>query len=931
MSEKNKFNLLLIESDKEFTQTAQRYGELSGWLVEAPESLEDWEVTDCRPDLVLLDFGLDDNRAHNWARKLKQADLLKRTWLLSAQHSTERGKFIQEWGLNGFLRKPVDLARLPTIAESSAQQIQPSLSGSDATLSFPLDQLANQLIPAIDIIDCATLESIWSNRVASVSTLSSHDRKILRLLDSELYSNKKLSSAQRLDWDNEQERFRHTRLYRLKDHYWLTRDWRTEGESVHDADFFDFENYPDLEKRLAAVAMYMAKRYGITRLCLYKVAELPRASFDNSNFPSPLVMPLFERGGGLVPDADTWRFSAFLVDENHSTKELLESANGILLKEAPTRVEEEGDKSKAKFKCDTVDFGPQGTARALFAIKGKGQNSQTRAILELDRRLDAKYVDALDTQDRELALVAYQVAGVFDGPLTGEELQAMTGQLDDLGTRILRWIEYDESARESEWHKRISILWHSALVEQERTRDAEPFDRLSMVCAKLREEWKNPDTTGRVWGLLPDDKLNCEGQFTECGDQPDPISDWYLALNLGQDQWQAVAGNGSTYERYREHNSPIEMLAPHKESFQADPWKSQVIQDFSAWFKKNCSDTSEDFSKSCLWVRQSPEKIGAWLAIPMELEGHLKALMVVHSPYRFHFTALRCSLLESAARRLLPPFSSAVAESRIRGAFAAAVMHEVKNDAATAILHCERLEKEIIRLPVERSAVLEEITMLRHYLEGLNELGRDFLDILRPSSDDPSRGDGDLACEIEQVQTVKIADWFENQLKPWRWLYGDLRKIDLNNISGDGSSVSGQIILCAPILLKRVFRVLLQNAFRHGEICVLIEWKISGSETADCAAESWLELAITNPAYESVAMSLKGGVNSASSQIGPSAQARARVGLTNANRLTRSIGGKLTLDVVDDESISKDGSIGDEAMKKVSTHLRWPLSLDEIK
>ena len=78
-------------------------------------------------------------------------------------------------------------------------------------------------------------------------------------------------------------------------------------------------------------------------------------------------------------------------------------------------------------------------------------------------------------------------------------------------------------------------------------------------------------------------------------------------------------------------------------------------------------------------------------------------------------------------------------------------------------------------------------------------------------------------------------------------------------------------------------------------------------------------------------MSLKGGVNSASSQIGPSAQARARVGLTNANRLTRSIGGKLTLDVVDDESISKDGSIGDEAMKKVSTHLRWPLSLDEIK
>ena len=88
MSEKNKFNLLLIDSDKEFTQTAQRYGELSGWLVDAPESFENWEVTDCRPDLVLLDFGLDDNRVHDWAQKLEHADLLKRTWLLSAQHST---------------------------------------------------------------------------------------------------------------------------------------------------------------------------------------------------------------------------------------------------------------------------------------------------------------------------------------------------------------------------------------------------------------------------------------------------------------------------------------------------------------------------------------------------------------------------------------------------------------------------------------------------------------------------------------------------------------------------------------------------------------------------------------------------------------------------------------------------------------------------
>ena len=935
MSEKDKFHLLLIDSDKEFTQAAQRYGELRGWLVEAPESPESWEVADGRTDLVLLDYGLSDNRVSSWAARLSAEGLLDCTLLLSAKYSPERKKFIEDWKLKGFLRKPVDLANLPTIVESSVQRNKLLQSDLDQKSKFPLDKLASQLIPAINIIDCATLESRWSNydgKDGEDGKLSPLDRKILRLLDSELYSNPKLSSAQRFDWDAKRRQFRHTRLYRLDEDYWLTRDWRTEGESVHDADFFDFENYPNLEMRLSAVAMYMAKRHGVTRLRLYKLADLPRASFDNAKSSSPLVMPLFERGGGLVPDANTWRLSAFPVDENRSTEELLESVGGILLKSAPTTIgEEEGDKSKARGKCNNVDFGPEGTTRALFAIRGNDKNSQTRAILALDRRLDAKYVDTLNNQDKELARVAYQIAGVFDGPLTDEELQAMKGQLDDLGTRILRWIEYDESAREREWHKRISALLQNALVEQERARYAEPFDRLSLVCAKLREDWKNPATTGRVWGLQLENKLNCNEQDAKGCDQPDPISDWYLALNLGQDQWQAVAGNGSAYDRYREHNSSIRMAAPHEESFQAESWRPQAIQDFPAWFKINCSDASGDLSESCLWLRESPEKIGAWLAVPMELEGHLKALMVVHSPYRFHFTALRCSLLESAARRLLPPFASAVVESRIRGAFTAAVMHEVKNDAATAILHCERLQKEIIRLPVERSAVLEELTMLRHYLEGLNELGRDFLDVLRPSSDDPSRGADDLAYEIEQVKTVKIADWFEDQLKPWRWLYGDLRKIDLSNISGDRSSESSQIILCAPILLKRVFRVLLQNAFRHGERRVLIEWKVSVSEAVDRAAESWLELVMNNPAYESVAMGLKVGLNSASSQIGSSSQARARVGLTSAYRLARSMGGELTLDVVNDEEIVEEGTPGDEAMKKVSAHLRWPLSSDEIK
>jgi hypothetical protein len=842
-----------------------------------------------------------------WAKKLKETGLLDATWLLSGSASTERDDFIKQWGLRGFLRKPIDLSHLPTLinteapAAASADKVQQSVSEEQ---SFPLDKLADELAPAIDIIDIATLEVKWSNRAAREHPLTPHDRKIMRLLEGELLE-RELSPepvgtqpstvAQRLDWDDQKNAFRYTRLYPLlSERYWLTRDWRG-GETIHAADLFDLEQIQGLKDRLNAVAMYLAKRHGIIRLRVYKVAKLPSCPEYGEDEPSPLVMPLFQRGGGFKPDVDTWLHAGFLVRDNSETTKAA----------APDYVctpEAVGPDVGERVGCSTIEFGNTGT-RAQFPVRDPSGQIM-KALLAFDRRTD--HLDSLDQDDKELANVALRVAGVFDGPLGEEEVKAMRGLLKDLGDRLRGWLEDDEQERERLWHIRISEVLRKALVEQQRTRDADPFDNLSSVCASLMQQWKEPNIAGRVWGLPPD------GEQCVPGPRPDPLIGWYLALDLGQAQWQAVAGDGPIFDAYHRHGSPLPILPPHAQAFAAKPWMPQPIQDFQAWRKKDAESWGGEPPDAYRFLGVLPDAIGAWLAVPMQLEGSVRALMVVHSSYRYHFSSVRCRLLRDAARRLLPPLAAAVRESQVRGNFAAAVMHEVKSDAAAALLYCEWLDEHLNQhAALLDGTTTERLTMLRHYLEGLSELGRDFLDVLRPGGDAPGRYQDDVTYELDQSASVQPEDWLDNQLRAWRWIYND-KAVDVDiDIEG------GPITLAAPALLRRVARVLLQNAFRHGEGKIEIWLGINEARTS-------LKLSITNSAYAAVALGLQGGVSSATAQIGPASQARARVGLANAIRLAQAVGG--SLDVWNKPCERADDACVDEAMHHVRVELLWPLA-----
>ncbi|WP_300437094.1 hypothetical protein [Zoogloea sp.] len=886
--------LLLIDDNAEFTKTVEIYAAMQGWQVEIGRNVSDWQPSGDDLDIVLLDFGLHGGsfRAlEAWAETLHAAKLLSVTWLLSGSSGLDRHEFVEHWGLRGYLRKPIDLSQIPKLAEQSEGTPVSSLSEVGES-SFPLDQLAKRLDPAIDIIDLASLDVVWSNH-GEDNPLTRHDRKLLRLLEEELCSPDGGSrSPQRLDWDAEKEVFRYTRLYPVGEYYWLIRDWREE-ETIHDADLFDLEAMPDFNSRLRSASLYLAKRHGITRLRIYKVADLPSSPALESIPPSPLVMPLFERGGGFKPDAAHWMQTGFLLDDNPEARKVSDPAYVCTPEPVTDVVKHEG--------CNNIEFGDAGT-RAQFPVHLDGK---LRVLLDFDRRWD--HLKSLNAEDKELAEVALRIAGVFDGPLVREEVDAMKGLLQDLGTRLLGWLrEGDEECRRA-WLNRISEALQDSLIEQPRARDAEPFEALSSICTRLLEQWGDPAIAGGVWGLLPKEEACAPDP------RPQPLSGWYLALAQGDEQWLAVAGGGLIYRKYKEHGSPLPMLPPHRQAFSDEFWQAQAIQDFQAWLARGNASRLGALPKPYHFLSEEVKGIGSWLAVPMPLEDSGRALMVVHSPYRFHFTELRCQLMSDAARRLLPPLAAAVQQSKLRGAFTAAVMHEVKTDAAAALLHCEALEEHWRTHPeLVNAETTQRLNMLRHYLEGLSELGRDFLDVLRPDGRASTRFQEDLDYELGQSQQVIASDWLENLLRPWRWLYGERRQVSVIDTIGERL-----LQLPAPMMLRRVARVLLQNAFRHGKDEIVLKLALADEG-------SYMQLTITNCAYADVAAGTQVGTRAVTAQIGPVPQARARVGLANAIRLTQAVKG--TLRIEHEPFVGKS----EDDLVQVKAELCWPLAVQQV-
>lgn len=269
--------------------------------------------------------------------------------------------------------------------------------------------------------------------------------------------------------------------------------------------------------------------------------------------------------------------------------------------------------------------------------------------------------------------------------------------------------------------------------------------------------------------------------------------------------------------------------------------------------------------------------ISSWLGVPIQVDGRVKALMIVHSPHAHYFTAFRVRLIENTAEQILSLLAVAERETRARNAFAASVMHEVKNDSHAALMLLDVIQKE-----ADSQSWATSLTEIRHHLEGLNALGQDTLNIFQLG-----RG-GDVRDQREDKDLVTTLDNLINSaIIGWRTLYEDTKLI----IEMPDNLATRKILLKRPLAFKRVLRVSLHNAFRHGRQQVWVQVNLKSHEANE---GDYLKITIKNLAYGQAINNLTQKLNPAIGDLGLSPFIRGRIGLAVAHQLAAEAGGVLS-------------------------------------
>jgi hypothetical protein len=853
--------LLVIDDNVIFRDAIVSAGEDNSWIVMASDQLSDIRCWLDRniPKIVLLDWQLSGHHRQQYIDLLERYELTKCTLLISSTMDDARGRFIKKHNLAGYRLKPLDLEHLEEELKLPKK--------------FPwknLDEMANQLDVAVNILD-ESLDPVWSNEQATQKPPTIGQRLIIKWLRAEM-EGRRYKAARRLDWDGDKNCFLESRLFCLNNgNYWLARDWRSKEEKPHDHEILNLENVHTLKDWLQVVAKLLAQRYAISRFRMYKIAPLPH--IEKADHPdNPLVVPFFQRGGGFEPDEETWGRTGFLANENPYTKKALDSN----YKPEPEYV----DDNNPNVGCKPIRYGNKGTHRVLFPVRR--QDGQVSALFALDRRLD--HANTLTGFDREVVDTAKRMASDDAGPINSEQWSLMKGLIEDLGQRLVTKLTADEHDRTIKWHRDITKIIKNTFAEAGRSPEM-IYEGLSKVCTALTKGWNKRDISGHVMGTTPWPQSK----------ESDPISTWYIGLMTDEIHWQAVAGCGDAYEACHQHGE-FEMKIPHQTAKSMDPWKAMVIQDFQRWIEQR-SECS--YSKL---IENQQIKIKSWLAVPMQVDGKIRALMVAHCSHTHYFTAFRVSLMEKTAERLLSLLAAAERETRARNAFAASVMHEVKSDSHAALMLLDLIQNE-----VDSRSWSTSLAEIRHHLEGLNALGRDTLDIFQLGQSEHVL----YRRESDKDLPIILYNLINSATIGWRTLYEDTKlEIEMSD-----ALAKRKISLKRSLAFKRVLRVLLHNAFRHGRQSVSVQVALKPCE-AD--GQSRLNITVKNLlSDEQIIKHLTEKLNPAIGGLGSSPYIRGRLGLAVAHQLSTEAGG-----VLGDLQSSKTDSGDTEA----AINLAWPIT-----
>nr|VFJ56957.1 MAG: DNA-binding response regulator, OmpR family, contains REC and winged-helix (wHTH) domain [Candidatus Kentron sp. DK] len=861
--------LLVIDDNAAFRDSVTLAGKNHGWVVFATDRLgwiEDW-LERYRPDVVLLDWQLPDGKErHRYAELLKKKGLTERTLLLSGAIDDKRRAFVEECGLAGMRLKPLDLERFEEEIRLPLGRLTKGLQAiPEPEEPMTLEGFADESTVAVDVLDVSLTNILLSNARAQREPLTPEQRLIAKWLQAEIMDGQR-DNVRRIDWDGTKGCFLESTLYRnARDQYALVRDWRDRDERrPHDSEFFNLqEESPTLESWLRAVAKFLAKRYAISRFRVYKISPLRHMPAWESQRES-LVIPKFQSGGGIVPNSDSWIRTGFKPESIPHIKNALQ-INYKPLPEVVKRPRFEGG-------IPHVQYGKEGNYRVLFPVRDPGTGENT-ILLAMDRRLDHAEEEDLKGFDKEVVELAARMASDEAGVLNEEQWGLMQGLVEDIGRRIAIWLEDDEQDRIVEWHKGISMKFIDIFADTTSSPEM-IYDGISQVCAALAKKWNQdgkdgePRISGHVRGTTP---------YSEQQKKGHPVSSWCIGLVVDGNYLQVIAGWGMAYEACRRNGGRItDMLRGIAREGELVPWQAVVIQDFQKWSEQLRLRNEQFIPCECLRenVRQG---IGSWLAVPMKVEGEIRALMMVHSPHACYFTKFHTALMEYTAERLLPLLAAALRETRARNAFTAAVMHEVKNDSHAALLLLDEIERGN-----EQALDLEALTEIRHHMEGLNALGQDSLDIFRVGNESGKT----FQRKKQETITATLGMLLKNAALGWRTLYEET-ECDIQ--FSDDTPASCKVQIPHALGFRRVLRVLLHNAFRHGQDWVRVVARLDNRD----GSEQVLKLTIANGSYDDTVSGLGVVLNSVTDRAGASPLVRGRLGLMVAKQITVEAGGNL--------------------------------------
>ncbi|RQP22973.1 ATP-binding protein [Piscinibacter terrae] len=911
------FKVLAIDDNDSLRKALELYGHVNGWDTLALQStwpqLRDVVRTRAfEPDAVLLDYST--KTLHDIAKWLREKGWNDRTLLISGAHFPDIvQKTATELAFAGAWLKPLALRDLPSLIghKAPAPAAPPCAEPASPPAQVSLDALAHELTPSISILtpegDVVRAFSTHGNDEKLDLQAKQDFFQLKAMIDTPVSAQSdapRRTRADFVDWDPSSNRWVHLRLYRAGSYFWLTRDALDDPLQAEEMAMATLAEEGALSDRVLRLAHLLQQRRGITRVRFYELAQLPDDAVGGE--PDTWTIPRVQRGGGFAGTAAAWLEQSFILDEDTSTNE--SGWNLVEVSDARQHHREPGRHGEAGQACVQVRWGNAETLMQFVvwapAPNEAGQPSSREhgpplALLALDRRTDHLNREDENLSGDDLRELVNETAGRTRAmPLTREEGGGLAhGLLRASASHVRAWIRMEREARKSRWNDVLTAEIISKVGQNVGSRrvgsSLTAFSALSDICERLRGRW------AELWGA--------DGQAP---------TDWYLVTLVNDDQWQAVAGSGQAYTVFREAG-PLELAGPHAHAVAK---ARQALQRVSADGSPQVPEPTVyqdidgrlvDELKRAL-PRSSVTRIAAmldatrtWVAVPMVFDGGASALMVLHFDGTHAMHSVKLDLVAHAAKRLLPPLLVALSEEFRRENWTSAVVHELKTDSL-ALLGYQEEFKERHGAVVKRD---EDLRLIQHLAEGLAALAQDYLAVMHeqvvPSDDDRS-------SELNEV--------FREALWPWLAFYRrHAVKLAWQPISPDDVDTERmpaptwwpEAHLVQAPQFRRVLRVLLHNAFRHGagQVRISGRWKTLGERRL-------FVLLVVNSCRLEDARTAPSGLHTYAAQVKPT-HVRRTLGLENAYRLARDAGGTINTRI----------KVQDEAAGKAifAVQLRWPV------